>query len=857
MLSSDAREAIEDLSHDVVLIDHDDLRGLASLTSQFEKVGEWANDESNAHVAEAMSATRALIERIIFEEVEDADASMEIIRRTAQSLQNLARQENGSDTAFPEELLSKAGRVANGKTVSASEIPAGPVEATEPPPTAGEDEDPVELPPPFDPTSGDVELLGDFVIEAMEHLENADVSLLTLESEPKNEEAINAVFRAFHTIKGVAGFMMLDQILELAHEAENLLDKARKNEIEMTGLNIDVTFEAADRLKQLVAALGEALENGTLLEPDDELHVLLTRIRHVAQGLITDSESVVESAPSDKPLGSLLVDSGVATQQAVVNALEQQIIAKEPPKIGDVLVEASAVSRKDVNKALKTQAKSSGDEKLGELLTSMQAATEEDVQAALATQLEPRESPKLGEILVRSGEVQAQDVVKVLRQQKGSAGAAQGVKAREIVKVDAERLDRLVDMIGELVIAQSMATQSVELKASASSTLLRQLDQLDKITRQLQETGMSLRMVPLRSTFQKMARLVRDLGKKSGKKVECIMIGEDTELDKSVVDKIGDPLVHMVRNSVDHGLEPDSAARVAAGKSELGRITLRSFHREGNLMIEIEDDGRGLDREAILAKARANGLVGENDVLTDSEVWKLIFAPGLSTAKKVTDVSGRGVGMDVVRRNIEALRGHVDVRSTLGAGTVISIRLPLTLAIIDGMIVRVGDERYVIPTLSIVQSIQPTKKDLTTVLGRGEMLTIQGKLIPLVRMGHAFNIPNAQNDPTKGLVVVADSNGKEVGILVDNLLGQQQIVIKPLGEYLRGLRGFSGGAIMPDGNVSLIIDVGGFVALADSNGVASALRDSRSAQEVEDSQDTEEGPEPHEEAGTSQENEAT
>ena len=384
--------------------------------------------------------------------------------------------------------------------------------------------------------------------------------------------------------------------------------------------------------------------------------------------------------------------------------------------------------------------------------------------------------------------------------------------------MDAERLDRLVDMIGEFVIAESMVSQSSELQRVASADLARHLGQLDKITRELQGTGMSLRMIPVRATFQKMARLVRDLAKKAGKQVEFVMSGEETELDKSVVDRIGDPLVHMVRNAVDHGIEATAEERRNAGKAAAGRVELRAFHKGGSIYIEIEDDGRGLNRDAILAKARERGLVKDGDALSDREVWNLIFEPGFSTAKVVTDVSGRGVGMDVVRRNIEVLRGNVEIQSEAGKGSVFSMRLPLTLAIIDGMVVRTGQERYVIPTLSIVTSIRPKASDLSTVISRGEMLSIQGRLIPLFRLGALFDIDDATQDATEGLVVVVEEEGRQMGLLTDELLGRQQIVIKSLGGAMRGIPGIAGGAIMPDGRVGLILDVGGLMRLATSNG---------------------------------------
>jgi two-component system, chemotaxis family, sensor kinase CheA len=331
---------------------------------------------------------------------------------------------------------------------------------------------------------------------------------------------------------------------------------------------------------------------------------------------------------------------------------------------------------------------------------------------------------------------------------------------------------------------------------------------------------MSLRMIPVKATFQKMARVVRDLAKKSGKKIEFVSSGEDAMLDKSVVDRIGDPLIHLVRNSVDHGIESSSALRVAANKNEVGRIELNAYHKGGNIHIEIKDDGKGLDKEAILEKAKDRGLTREGQVLNDREIFNFIFLPGFSTAKKVTDVSGRGVGMDVVNRAIDELRGHVDISSESGIGTTFSLRLPLTLAIIDGMIVLIGTERYIIPTLSIVEAVRPERESITSIVNRCEMISIRDKIIPLFRLATLFGIADARQDPAEGIVIVVEDSGKMAGILVDELLDQQSIVIKSMGASMKGLRGVSGGSILSDGRVGIIIDVADIVKLAMSGAAA-------------------------------------
>lgn len=326
---------------------------------------------------------------------------------------------------------------------------------------------------------------------------------------------------------------------------------------------------------------------------------------------------------------------------------------------------------------------------------------------------------------------------------------------------------------------------------------------------------MSMRMVPIAGVFQKMARLVRDLSRKADKKVDFVTEGEDTELDRSIVDKIADPLVHMIRNSVDHGIEP-ADDRKAAGKAVTGRIGLRAFHQAGNIVIEITDDGKGLDRDRILKKAIDNGIVEPDQELSDEEVFKLIFHAGLSTAQKVTSVSGRGVGMDVVRKNVESLRGKIDITSTQGKGTTFTIRMPLTLAIIDGQIVKIGDERFIIPITSIIESLRPTTEQISSVQGQGELVIVRGQLMPLIRLYSLFDILPKSEDPAESLVVIVEENNNKCCLLVDELLGQQQVVIKSLGTGLGHVKSASGGAIMGDGRVSLILDVPGLIESAQS-----------------------------------------
>ena len=663
---------------------------------------------------------------------------------------------------------------------------------------------------------GDLDLVKDFVQEATEHLDNCDIHLLTLETDPEESDALNAVFRAFHTIKGVSGFLGLDEIKQISHEAENLLDRARKKELLLVGDTIDVVFEAVDALKECVEAVRKALTTGEPIMPRENSGELIENIHQVLQGKKITTISREKPKKNIAKLGEIMVGSESVSEDSIQRALTLQKGPTEPVKVGEILVKYNVISSKQFEKVLELQKKEFPNKLIGELVVELGYATEEDIQNALEKQKQSQEPPKLGELLIQIGETDAKEVVQALRTQRAQTLTPQATIA-EAIKVDANRLDQLVDMIGELVIAESMVAREVELQGDLYTDLSRHVGQLDKITRELQLMAMSLRMIPIKSTFQKMARLVRDLSKKTGKLIEFHTSGEDTELDKTVVDKIGDPLVHMVRNSVDHGIESNPEERIKKGKPPIGNIYLRAYHSGGNIHIQVEDDGAGLNREAIIKKAIERGLIRSEEGLSDREIWNLIFEPGFSTAQVVTEVSGRGVGMDVVKKNIEALRGQVDIQSTPGQGTVFTIRLPLTLAIIDGMVVRVGAERYIIPTLSIIISLRPTEKEINTVVGKGEVLSFHGKLINLYRLNRLFNIPNAVENYTDGTVVVVEAGNTQIGLLVDEILGQQQIVIKSLGEVLKGVPGIAGGAIMPDGKVGLILDIAGILKVAEES----------------------------------------
>ena len=449
--------------------------------------------------------------------------------------------------------------------------------------------------------------------------------------------------------------------------------------------------------------------------------------------------------------------------------------------------------------------------KIGEILVESGFVNENDVERALEEQISGESDKKLGELLYQETEASAKEIAQTLRNQKTGIMKTSGYRVSEVLRIDAERLDKLVDRIGELVIIESMVSQTLKDNTNQFSGMNTHMRQLDKITRELQEMSTSLRMVSLRSTFQKMARLVRDLAKKSDKSVEFVMSGEDTELDKTMVETISDPLVHMFRNAVDHGLEKTPEDRLKAGKPAKGRIELKAYHKGGNILIEVTDDGRGMDPEYILAKAVKQGIIPENSNLSNKEILGLIFTPGFSSADVVTDVSGRGIGMDVVKRNIDSLRGKIDIESEKGKGSKFIISLPLTLAIIDGMLIGAGDEKYIIPSMSIIRVFKFKEDNIVKFFDKGEMIKEGEKYIPLIRLKNVFNIKNSGDSITDSIIIIVKYEDSYLAIFTDNLIGLQQVVIKSLGKNFGDIFSISGSAILPDGSVGLILNIEGLL----------------------------------------------
>ncbi|MFA5864566.1 MAG: chemotaxis protein CheA [Phycisphaerae bacterium] len=586
----------------------------------------------------------------------------------------------------------------------------------------------------------ELEYITDFLTEGREHIGNVETGLLVLEQTPNDPDKINEVFRSFHTIKGMAGFLNLRDVQALTHRVETLMDLGRKGKLQITANIIDVIFEALDVLKvQINEIAGYVAKPFQGPIPQPPIQNILTRVALATQGKTPAPRSAESGKASGKKyLGDILVEDGKVAPDLRDFGLQQQKKMDNKP-IGQTLISMGTVSARDVSQSLRKQ--------------------NADVQET-------------------------------------------------VVRVDTDKLDELVNLVGELVITQTQVEQYNKKRDNAEVNRL--TDQVSKIVRDVQEAAMSMRMVTLSQTFHKMGRLVRDLARKVDKKINFEVEGEDTELDKNMIQELSDPLMHMVRNAVDHGIETP-AERVEAGKPECGTLTLCAHHQGGNILLEISDDGKGLDKDALIRKAIEKGMLSPDATLSESQAFNLIMAAGFSTAEKVTDISGRGVGMDVVRKNLENLRGKVDIRSIKGKGTTFTIRLPLTLAVIDGMIVRVGSQKYVLPTLSIVQALSINREQLTTIQDRWHILNQRGKLYTLISLGELFRVDDALKDPTQGIVVLAQAQDQQVGLILDEILGQQQVVIKTLGEGFKNMKGITGGAILGDGTIGLILEPEGLL----------------------------------------------
>jgi two-component system chemotaxis sensor kinase CheA len=704
-----------------------------------------------------------------------------------------------------------------------------------------------------------------FFDEAEELLAEMERLLLAVNVEAPDAEDLNAIFRTAHSVKGGASTFGVTDMSEITHVLETLLDRIRKGEMALTSEHVDAFLAAKDILKMQLDGhrLGSEVDQDAVGNVRMMLQSLAQDVPVVALAPVAPAYNAVEAkvvdhsggrryhlelpamahrevqalgeelglmghvsiTPLDKDRNAMVVttheslDDIIAICSFVLNPEDMKVT--ELPALDDSQALKEKAARDQVEADLgygffdttdlKPAAAASGEgygffQPLDEIRANAAAAGEDALGYGF---FQPVEQIRAAAGIVIETPPAEEEKKVAKKEEKEKAPAHAGAESGSI-RVSIEKVDQLINLVGELVITQAMIEQRVDtLDPMVHERLLNSVSQLTRNTRDLQEAVMSIRMMPMDFVFSRFPRMVRDLATKLGKKVDFITNGAATELDKGLIERIVDPLTHLVRNSIDHGIEMPEVRR-AGGKSDAGRLFLSASHQGGNIIIEVSDDGGGLNRERILAKAQQNGLP-VSDTMSDAEVWQLIFAPGFSTADVVTDVSGRGVGMDVVKRNITAMGGVVDIRSAKGFGTTISISLPLTLAILDGMSIRVGDEIYILPLGFVIESLQPVPDDVKEISGKGRVIKVRGEYLPLVPLYQMFDIAPRFNDPCQGIVIIVETDGRKAGLFVDELVGQQQVVVKNLESNYRKVAGISGATILGDGGVSLILDVAALI----------------------------------------------
>ncbi|MDX8380041.1 MAG: chemotaxis protein CheA [Gallionella sp.] len=690
-----------------------------------------------------------------------------------------------------------------------------------------------------------------FFEESAEHLESMESLLLALDLDAPDSDQLNAIFRSAHSIKGGSGTFGFTDMTEVTHVLETLLDGIRKSEITITADMVDAFLLAGDVLRGLL----EAHQNGTIADLTDSVE-----IRKRLDALIVEGEQASETPPDITATSEAAPSTQHNYQLKFANTPEifpktgqLDSLLKDVSNVGTIVNQK--IDAESVNLELSTCLSEAA---LAEIFSFFLAP--EQLTIVVKADSEPVEASDLGygffgdiepvkaeseedqgygffvepekikdeienaqgygffvdvEQAVETATATATTAVKKAEPFKQRASDKAPAAAETSIRVSVEKVDQMINLVGELVITQSMLAETAShLDPVLFESLITGLVQLERNTRDLQESVMSVRMMPINFVFSRFPRLVRDLAGKLDKKIQLKLVGEGTELDKGLIEKISDPLTHLVRNSLDHGIEMP-ADRIAQGKDAQGTITLRASHQGGNIVIEVMDDGAGLNRERILNKAREKGIpVPEN--VTDTDVWHMIFAPGFSTAAVITDVSGRGVGMDVVKRNIEGLGGRVEISSREGLGSTITIRLPLTLAILDGLSIAVGEQIYIVPLSFISESLQPAESDIKGISGQGQVVQVRGEYLPLIALHEIFKIKPRVTDPSKGILVLLEAEGKKVALFVDDLVGQHQVVIKSLETNYRKVVGVSGATIMGDGRVAMIMDVSAVVKLAEA-----------------------------------------
>ena len=692
-----------------------------------------------------------------------------------------------------------------------------------------------------------------FLDETKEHLQNLNTQILELEQEPENMDTINEIFRAAHSLKGMAGTMGYKRMQTLTHDMENVFSEVRNGNIKVRGNMIDILFQCLDALEEYLSTIQETADEGT-----NDNEPLIKALNEILNGGAAPAEkeekaaqtSAVEAKADEK--GS----TGGKWQEIKQDSTDRNVIREAYAQNKNVFGLTVKVQESCILKAARAFLVFKALEELGEIIISNPSTqdiedekfeydfsvifiTDKDLQtvinaAASVSEIEsvtggvveaaPAGAEETGDAreTVKVEKAEAPAVVAATAAPKATAAPAQAKAAdnkkpvakpvvNRTVRVDIEKLDVLMNLVSELIIAKNSLVSVASAEGSTNSTFNEQIEYIESVTTNLHESVMKVRMVPIESTVNKFPRMIRDLSKKLGKKMELYMSGEETELDRTVVDEIGDPLMHLLRNSADHGLE-SAELRKERGKPEVGSIYLDAYQDGNNVVIEVRDDGNGIDVEGVKNKAIERGVITpeQGDNMSDKEIIDLLFHAGFSTAKQVSDVSGRGVGLDVVKSKIEALSGEVEVKSKLGVGSTWTIRLPLTLAIIQALMVEVGGEKYAI-SLGSIQTIEDIRKDDIKLVQAKEVIHLRGTVIPLIRLSDVLDIESTKSSDEDLLVVIVKKGDKLAGLVVDELMGQQEIVIKSMGKYINKCKFISGATILGDGEIALILDANALI----------------------------------------------
>ncbi|HEX7115048.1 MAG TPA: chemotaxis protein CheA [Steroidobacter sp.] len=676
-----------------------------------------------------------------------------------------------------------------------------------------------------------------FFDESFEALDTMEASLLKLNVGAPEPELINTIFRVAHSIKGGSATFGFSEVASFTHTCETLLDELRANRMQVTRYITDLLLKSVDVMREMLRAVQhkEPIDAQRVADLQFDLELAIAQNNQAAAAPAAPCAPAAAAAPSTPAQPAAQLEAGVHRwriqfrpyPQLFVRGNDPLRMLRELSELGELTVSADthnlpALAALDPESCYLAWDLTVVTEATREVIDQVFDWAEGDCELKITDEAAASQgqAPAAGAAQESKGSGAVSDAkAHAEHPRSGASEHAEAPRHQALgdgssIRVSTEKIDELMNTVGELVITQSMLNQlGAKFTGTVAEQLRSGLAQLERNVRELQESVMRVRMLPISFVFSRFPRMVRDLSGRLGKQVDLKMTGDQTELDKTVLEKIGDPLVHLVRNCVDHGIELPEV-RVAAGKPATGTVFLEAYHKGGNITVEVGDDGGGLNKERILAKARDRGLIGPSDVLSDEEIYELIFTAGFSTADQTTDISGRGVGMDVVRRNIKELGGNIEVRSTPGRGSRFIITLPLTLAIVDGQSVAVGSETYIVPLVTIIESLQLKPGMVNRVAGRDEVFWFRDGYVPIVRLHEVFGIKPRATELHEGLIMVVEGEGRRVGLFVDDLLGQQQVVIKSLETNFRRVEGVSGATILGDGSVALILDVPGLIRVS-------------------------------------------